>query len=133
MSLTFAKGKVVKAKASHGEKELRTMIKEKNADKLGEFSLTDRRLSRITKFMAHTLYDENVGGKYGNTHVAVGRSYQVAYDGDPEKLSPREWEKLGFNNSGVHTDVVSTTDRTVTAHLKNKTTKIIYKKGEFQL
>ena len=29
-------------------------------------------------------------------------------------LEPEDWERLGFNNSSVHTDVVSTTERTVT-------------------
>ena len=42
-------------------------------------------------------------------------------------------EKLGFNDSSVHTDIVSTTRRTVTAHLKNGKTKVIYKDGEFVL
>ena len=26
-----------------------------------------------------------------------------------------DWERLGFNHSAIHTDIVSTTDRTVTA------------------
>lgn len=49
------------------------MIAVENANKLGEVSLTDHRMSRITKFMADTLFDENVGGRYGNTHIAVGQ------------------------------------------------------------
>jgi len=52
------------------------MIATENADKVGEFSLTDARLSRISHFMAHTLYDENMGGPYGNTHIAVGLAYR---------------------------------------------------------
>ena len=36
--------------------------------------MTDARLSRIDRFMASTLYDENVGGPFGNTHLAVGMS-----------------------------------------------------------
>ena len=64
---------------------LTEMIATEGADRIGEFSLTDRRLSRITRFMAHTLYDENVGGTFGNTHIAVGRSYQDAYAGDPSR------------------------------------------------
>ncbi len=30
-----------------------------------------RLLSRITRFMANTLYDENAGGPFGNTHIAL--------------------------------------------------------------
>ena len=48
------------------------MIAQENADKVGEFSLTDKRHSRITKFMATTLFDENMGGEFGNTHIALG-------------------------------------------------------------
>ena len=96
------------------------MIATEGADRIGEFSLTDRRFSRITRFMAQTLYDENVGGECGNTHIALGRAYQDAYDGDPGTLKAEDWERLGFNNSSVHTDVVSTTRRTVYRHIEGR-------------
>ncbi|MCH8908863.1 MAG: aminopeptidase, partial [Candidatus Heimdallarchaeota archaeon] len=89
-------GKVVKSKAKKNEKVLKEMIKQKNADKVGEFSLTDARFSRITEFMATTLYDENVGGKYGNTHIALGASFHDCYKGDPSKVTKKQWEKMGF-------------------------------------
>ena len=73
--LEFKNGKIIKATASHGQDLLLEMIKTKNADKIGEFSLTDKRFSRISKFMAETLYDENFGGDFGNTHLAVGASF----------------------------------------------------------
>jgi len=98
---------------------------------VGEYSLTDCRLSRITKFMAETLYDENVGGKYGNSHIALGSAYRDCYTGDPTKVSDAKWEKLGYNDSVVHSDIVTTTDRTVTATLYDGTTKVIYEKGQF--
>ncbi|HTB69553.1 MAG TPA: aminopeptidase, partial [Solirubrobacteraceae bacterium] len=108
--LTFADGRVSEASAEQNEAVLTEMIATEGADRIGEFSLTDRRLSRITRFMAHTLYDENVGGRFGNTHIALGRSYQDAYAGDPSEVSPERWRELGFNDSTVHTDVVSTAD-----------------------
>jgi len=131
--LTFVDGRVTDAKAEENERVLTEMIATEGADRIGEFSLTDRRLSRITRFMAHTLYDENVGGEFGNTHIAVGRSYQDAYDGDPSEVSKERWAELGFNNSSVHTDIVSTTDRTVTAVLRDGSERVIYRGGEFQL
>ena len=131
VELEFAKGKVVKAKASQNEKVLLEMIKTPNADKIGEFSLTDKRFSKITKFMAETLFDENVGGPQGNTHIALGKSYHDCYAGDPGKVTKAQWKSLGFNDSAVHTDIVSTTKRTVTAVLKNGSKKIIYDNGEF--
>jgi len=107
------------------------MIAQKDADKAGEFSLTDRRLSRITKFMGETLYDENVGGPFGNTHIALGMAYKDAYTGDVANTTLAEWERLGYNDSVIHTDMMSTTDRTVTATLADGSEKVIYKGGEF--
>lgn len=133
VELKFAKGKVTEAKASKNEKLLREMIATKNADKLGEFSLTDARFSRITKFMAETLYDENIGGRYGNMHVAVGQSYHDCYAGDPGKVSAAEWKAMGYNESSVHTDIVSTADRTVTATLADGSERIIYTDGQFKV
>lgn len=133
IELWFEKGRVVKCKATKNQRVLEEMIATENADKLGEFSMTDKRHSRITKFMGETLYDENVGGPFGNSHVALGMAYQDCYDGDPSRVTKAQWKKLGYNDSSVHTDVISTTDRTITAHLKNGTTKVIYKDGMFQV
>jgi len=131
VELEFKKGKVIKSQASHNENVLKEMIAVKNADKVGEFSLTDGRFSKITKFMAETLYDENVGGPQGNTHIALGRSYHDCFDGDPGKIKNGEWEKLGYNNSAIHTDIVSTAQRTVTAYPPDGNERIIYKDGKF--
>lgn len=133
VELEFKKGKVVKAKATKNEKLLKDMIAVEGADQIGEFSLTDKKMSRITKFMGETLFDENVGGKYGNTHIAVGSAYRESYPDQKacQKFTSADWKKLGYNESVVHTDIVSTTNRTVTAHLTNGTTKVIYRNGEF--
>ena len=131
--LEFAEGRVVNATAERNEHVLREMVATENADKVGEYSLTDRRFSRITKFMAETLYDENVGGPYGNTHIALGNSYHDCYAGDPAGVERAEWERLGFNESSVHTDIVSTADRTVTATMRDGSERVIYSDGEFRL
>ena len=133
IELWFKDGLVVKSKAKTNEKLLKEMIATKGANKIGEYSLTDKRNSRITKFMAETLFDENMGGPYGNSHIALGMSYRDTYAGDVSKLTDAEAKRLGFNDSSVHTDVVSTTDRTVTAHLKDGSKKVIYKDGRFVL
>ena len=133
IELEFKEGLVVNSKASSNEEVLKEMIATKDADKVGEFSLTDKRHSRITKFMANTLYDENVGGAYGNTHIAVGMAYKDAYAGDPSTLTEADWERLGLNDSVVHTDIMSTADRTVTATLADGTEQVIYKDGMFQV
>lgn len=133
IELWFKDGRVIRFKATKNEKLLKEMIKAKNANMIGEYSLTDRRLSRITKFMAETLYDENIGGKYGNTHLALGEAYKECYDGDRTNVSETEWKQLGFNDSPIHTDIMSTAPRTVTAHMKDGTTRVIYQDGEFIL
>ncbi|HEX3510828.1 MAG TPA: aminopeptidase [Solirubrobacteraceae bacterium] len=129
--LAFEDGRVTECSAEENEQLLKEMVATEGADRVGEFSLTDRRLSRITRFMAQTLYDENVGGPQGNSHIALGRAYQDAYDGDPAPLGPVDWERLGFNNSSVHTDIVSTSERVVTAHLQDGSERVIYRDGEF--
>jgi len=131
--LEFKNGKVVKATAKKGEKILKQMIATKGADMVGEFSLTDSRLSKITKFMAETLFDENMGGKYGNTHIALGSAYKDSYPGNLKKVSKAQWGKMGYNESVVHTDIISTDNRTVTAWLPNGKTLVIYKDGKFKI
>lgn len=130
--LEFEKGRAVKADAEQGAEFVRKMLAmDRGAAQIGEFSLTDRRFSKITKFMADILYDENFGGKYGNCHVAVGASYADTFSGPQSKLDKKLKEKLGFNDSSLHWDLINTEDKTVTARLKDGTRQVIYEKGQF--
>ncbi len=131
ITLEFKNGKITKATASKNEKLLHELIRQKNADKIGEFSLTDIRFSKITKFMANTLYDENFGGKFGNTHLAVGKSYHDTYSGKISDMTEKQFEALGFNHSAEHTDIIASTNRKVTAVLRNGREKVIYENGMF--
>jgi len=133
ISLEFKNGKVIKATASENEDLLLEMIKQKNADKIGEFSLTDIRFSKIDKFMAATLYDENFGGPFGNFHIALGNSYHDTFNGNIKEISDKDYKVLGFNNSVIHTDIVSTSNRTVEAILKDKRFINIYSNGKFNI
>ena len=133
VSLKFKDGLVISAHAKQGNKFLQEMLKSKNANKIGEFSLTDNRLSRLTHTMAETLFDENIGGPFGNSHIALGAAYKDCYQGNAQAKSPQFWQKLGFNDSAEHTDIVTTTDRTVTVTLTSGQEKIIYQKGRFTL
>lgn len=130
IKLEFKDGKVCKASAEQNEDLLLEMIKQKNADKIGEFSLTDIRFSKIDRFMAETLYDENFGGKYGNFHIALGNSYHDTFTGD-KSISSKQYKDFGFNKSAIHTDIVSTSNRVVTVILKDKTFIEIYSDGIF--
>lgn len=133
IELWFKNGRVIKSRAKTGQKLLKEMIRTEGADKIGEFSMTDKRHSRITKFMAETLFDENMGGPQGNSHIALGSAYADTFSGKVSTLSAKDKARLGFNDSSVHTDIITTTKRRVTAHLKNGSTKIIYDNGQFVL
>ncbi len=129
--LKVEKGIIVEAKATTGNEFLQTMLKTKNANKFGEFSMTDKRMSHITHPMAETLFDENIGGRYGNSHLAVGMAYKDCYRGDPSKVKAAEWKAMGFNDSAEHTDMMTTTDRTITAILQDDQEVLIYQDGQF--
>lgn len=134
IELHFKDGRVVKASAKQNAQLLKEMLAtDKGASQVGEYSLTDKRLSRITKFMAETLFDENMGGRYGNTHIAVGKSYTDTYTGSTKGKNRAFFAHLGYNESAIHTDMISTADRTVTAYLPDGKEKIIYSDGQFTI
>lgn len=131
--LEFEDGIVTRATADENPELIEQIVAAPGGNRLGEFSMTDARLSRIDRFMANTLYDENTGGPFGNTHMAVGMSLNDTYDGDPTAVTDEEWEELGYNlKAAVHNDIVSTTDRTVTAVLGDGSRRVIYADGRFQ-
>jgi aminopeptidase len=130
--LEFKHGSVVNVEAQEGEDFTRKQLAmDKGANKVGEFSLTDKRFSRIDKFMANTLYDENYGGRFGNCHLALGSSYSDTYAGDPSRLTKERKQKLGFNDSALHWDLVNTEKKRVMAHLSNGKKVTIYENGKF--
>jgi len=131
--LEFRNGSVVKARASQGEAFLRKMISmDRGACRVGEFSLTDRRFSRIDRFMADTLFDENFGGTSGNCHIAIGNSYSDTFAGNPSALTAAAKKQLGYNDSALHWDLVNTEEKMVTASLAGGKTMVLYEKGMFR-
>jgi aminopeptidase len=81
--------------------------------------------------MAETLFDENISGPFGNMHLALGSAYDDCYTGDLKKFTSPLRHQLGFNNSVIHTDIITTADRTVTAFLSDGSSKAIYENGQF--
>lgn len=133
VKLEFEKGKAVKIEAEKGGDFVKTQLTmDKGANRLGEFSLTDKRFSNIDKFMANTLFDENFGGRQGNCHIAVGASYSDTYSGDPKDLDKEMKKKLGFNDSALHWDLVNTEKKRVTAHLADGKKIVVYENGQFE-
>lgn len=133
VKLEFKKGRAVNISAKKGEEYVKKiMATDKGASQIGEFSMTDKRFSKIDKFMADILFDENHGGKNGNCHLAIGAAYPDTYDGDSSKLSKKDLEKLGFNDSAVHWDLINTESKIVKAVLKNAKEVTIYENGMFK-
>ncbi|MCX5879509.1 MAG: aminopeptidase [Deltaproteobacteria bacterium] len=134
VKLTFKKGKVVKSEAAKGGSFLaKQAALDPGAARVGEFSLTDKRFSRIDRFMANTLFDENYGGKHGNCHLALGSSYSDTFAGDSSTLTKEKKKKLGFNDSALHWDLVNTEDKRVTAYLAGGKKVVIYEEGIFAI
>ena len=131
--LVFSRGIATEISAETGEAFTVAQLRmDPGAGRIGEFSLTDRRFSRIDRFMADTLFDENFGGEHGNCHIAVGASYTDTYAGDPAAMTKALKRKLGFNDSALHWDLVNTEAKTVTAHLTTGKRIVIYEDGQFR-
>lgn len=130
--LEFENGIIKKVTAKKEEEFVRSRVNlDEGSKMIGEFSLTDKRFSKISRFMASTLFDENIGGQYGNCHIAIGSAYPDSYAGK-EKMTLELAKKLRFSESAEHWDMVNTTPKTVTAHLKNNANNVvIYKNGLF--
>jgi len=134
IELEFKDGFVTKASAKKNDNILQDMIKIEWMKQVWEFSLTDARTSKITKFMAETLFDENVWWQYGNTHIALGMAFDECYNWDKTKLDDPEFKKsIWLNTSAEHVDIISTANRTVTATLEDGSEKVIYENGMFTI
>lgn len=131
--LEFKQGKAIGIKADRGQSFARQQLGiDRGANRLGEFSLTDKRFSKINHFMANTLFDENFGGPNGNCHIALGSSYADTFAGRPKELTAQRKKTLGFNDSALHWDLVNTEKKRVVAHLKTGRRIAIYENGRFK-
>ena len=132
--LAFADGRVIEASAEENERDADRDDRHRGRRPGGRV-LADRQalLADHALHGADALRRERRGPVRQHAHRARSRSYQDAYAGDPAARPRSDWERLGFNSSSVHTDIVSTTDRVVTATLRDGSERVIYRDGEFQL
>jgi aminopeptidase len=111
VSLTFKKGKVVKATATKNQDFLVAMLdSDEGARRVGEFAIGTN--YSIQKFTRNTLFDEKIGGTF---HMALGASLP---------------ESGGINQSGVHWDIVNDMRDGGKIYADGK---IIYKDGKFAI
>jgi len=109
IQLWFKKGKVVKAKASKGEKFLNSMLDmDKGSRYIGEFSFGTN--YGVKRYTLNTLFDEKIGG---TIHIAVGSGY-------PETGSK--------NKSGLHWDMMCDLRKNGEVYGDSE---LIYKNGRF--
>lgn len=134
IELEFKDWYIVKAHANKNDTILQDMIKIDWMKQIWEFSLTDSRTSKITKFMAETLYDENIWWEYWNTHIALWLWFDECYDWDLNKLDDLNFKKsIWLNHSAEHVDIISTANRKVIATLEDWSEKIIYENWQFTI
>jgi len=132
--LEFKDWKLISARADKNDEILQEMVKIEWMDHLWEFSLTDARISKITHFMAETLFDENVGWEYGNTHIALWRWFDECYAWDKNRLEDVNFKKsIWLNMSPEHVDVISTAKRKVIWILWDGNEILIYEDGKFMI
>ncbi len=130
--LEFHDGVAVEATADAGGTFLTgRMTADPGARRVGEFSLTDKRVSKVERFMAHTLLDENHGGTTGNCHIALGGASAASFAGPADELTPEREDSLGFNSSTLHWDLVNIEEKRVTAWLAGGGRRTIYENGQF--
>jgi aminopeptidase len=130
--LEFNRGVLADISAAEGETFLKNQLAlDDGAGRIGEFSLTDQRFSKIDQFMANTLFDENFGGVNGNCHLALGSSYDNTFSQDRAKLTLKHKIELGFNDSALHWDLVNTQRKRVVGILSSGKSITIYDNGQF--
>ncbi|MGK7379932.1 aminopeptidase [Planococcus sp. 1R117A] len=100
-TLTFEKGKIVKAQAASGQELLDEMITaDEGAAYLGEVALVPHQspISNANILFFNTLFDENA-----SNHLAIGDSYPTCCEGARD-LERTQLESIGLNTSIVHED-----------------------------
>jgi aminopeptidase len=128
-SLTFEKGRVVKATAQKGEAALHKMLDtDEGARALGEVALVpdSSPISQTGRVFSNILFDENA-----SCHLALGRAYRFTMQAGAE-LSDEEFEGRGGNNSLIHTDfMVGSAELDIDGVQEDGRTEAIFRGGEW--
>ncbi|MGI2329525.1 aminopeptidase [Planococcus sp. YIM B11945] len=128
-SLTFEKGKIIKAEAETGQELLNEMITADNgASYLGEVALVPHHspISDSNILFFNTLFDENA-----SNHLAIGDSYPTCYEGARD-LERTQLESIGLNTSIVHEDfMIGSDNMDIDGILADGTREPIFRKGNW--
>ena len=129
--LEFKNGKVINYDASSGKEELKNILEfDSESNMLGECALVDKntKIALSNVLFYETLFDENA-----SCHIALGNGFkECLYNG--ENLNKDELEKLGYNKSKNHVDImIGTKDLNITATTYDNKEILIFKDGSFNI
>ena len=128
-TLTFEKGKIVKAHAQVGNDLLQQLITtDEGASYLGEVALVPHQspISASNILYYNTLFDENA-----SNHLAIGEAYPTCYEGGRE-LESGQLESLGINTSVTHEDfMIGSGEMDIDGELADGTMEPIFRKGNW--
>jgi aminopeptidase len=128
-SLTFAKGRVVKATARKGEESLQRLLEtDEGARRLGEVALVRHSspISQSGRVFFNLLIDENAA-----SHIALGQGLRFCLEGS-EAMSAEELAAAGGNDSLMHMDfMIGSGEMDVDGLTEDGTAEPIMRSGEW--
>lgn len=128
-TLTFEKGKIVKAEAKVGNELLQELIQaDEGSNYLGEVALVPHEspISSSGILYYNTLFDENA-----SNHLAIGEAYPTCFEGGRE-LEEGQLESLGINTSITHEDfMIGSSEMDIDGILPDGTVEPIFRKGNW--
>ena len=129
--LEFKDGKVINYQASSGLEELKNILEtDEESNMLGECALVDKN-SKIA--MSNTLFYETLFDENASCHIALGRGFKECLP-NGENLTTEELEKVGYNKSKNHVDImIGTKDLNIIATTYDNKEIQIFKDGSFNI
>ncbi|KGR87041.1 aminopeptidase [Lysinibacillus odysseyi] len=128
-SLTFEKGKIIKAHAEVGNDLLQQLITaDEGSGYLGEVALVPHEspISSSNILYYNTLFDENA-----SNHLAIGEAYPTCYEGG-RTLEEGQLEALGINTSITHEDfMIGSAQMDIDGELADGTLEPIFRNGSW--
>ena len=127
--MDFKDGKVVNFDAKKEKEALKNILEtDEGASYIGEIALIshDSPISNTNILFLNTLFDENA-----SCHMALGRAYPMNVKGGLSS-SIADLEKIGYNNSMVHSDFMfGSADMEITGLTQDGKTVKLFEKGNF--
>lgn len=128
-TLTFEKGRIVKAEAKVGNDLLQELIEVDEGSKyLGEVALVPHESPISTSGILYynTLFDENA-----SNHLAIGEAYPTCFEGGRD-LEQTQLESLGINTSITHEDfMIGSGEMDIDGILPDGTVEPIFRNGNW--